>query len=101
MLQFNRFFVLITILAISTFSQTKWTFDKTHTQVKFSVTHLVITEVEGNFTSFDGNVETEGESFDNAKINFSIDVASINTDNEKRDGHLKSDDFFSAENSKK
>ncbi|MBU1100165.1 MAG: YceI family protein [Bacteroidetes bacterium] len=93
----KKMFILLVVFAVSSFAQTKWTFDKTHTQVKFTVTHLVITEVEGNFSSFDGSVETNGDNFDNAKINFTIDVASINTDNEKRDEHLKSDDFFSAD----
>ena len=97
MLHIKKMFILLVVFAVSSFAQTKWTFDKTHTQVKFTVTHLVITEVEGNFSSFDGSVETNGDNFDNAKINFTIDVASINTDNEKRDEHLKSDDFFSAD----
>ncbi len=78
-------------------AQTNWNFDKTHTNIKFNVTHLVISEVDGFFKTFDGKVSTKGDSFENAQVEFTIDVASIWTDNEKRDEHLRSDDFFNAE----
>jgi polyisoprenoid-binding protein YceI len=74
----------------------KWTLDKAHTNVKFSVTHLVISDVEGSFKTFDATMESSKPDFSDAKINFTVQVASINTDNEKRDGHLKSPDFFDA-----
>ena len=76
---------------------TKWTVDKSHTNVKFAITHMVIAEVEGAFKVFDGSVEHTKADWSDAKINFSVDVNSINTDNENRDKHLKSDDFFNAE----
>lgn len=75
----------------------KWTVDKAHSNVKFSVTHLVVSEVEGSFKLFDGAMENTKADFSDARINFTVDVTSINTDNEKRDNHLKSDDFFNAE----
>ncbi|WP_336514951.1 YceI family protein [Pollutibacter soli] len=78
-------------------AQTKWTVDKGHSNVKFTVTHMTVSEVEGNFKVFDGSVEHTKPDFSDAKINFTVDVASVNTDNERRDGHLKSDDFFNAE----
>ncbi|RYD55856.1 MAG: polyisoprenoid-binding protein [Sphingobacteriales bacterium] len=78
-------------------AQTKWNLDKGHSNVKFSVQHLVISETEGTFKMFDGNVVSAKPDFTDAKINFTVDVNSINTDDEKRDGHLKSDDFFNAE----
>jgi len=74
-----------------------WTLDKAHTNVKFSVSHLVISDVEGQFKSFDGTMESSKPDFSDAKVTFTIEVASINTDNEKRDNHLKSDDFLNAE----
>ncbi len=84
-------------LQIAYSSQTeKWTIDKAHTNVKFSVSHLVISDVEGNFKTFDGTMESSKQDFSDAKISFTAEVASINTDNEKRDGHLKSPDFFDA-----
>lgn len=75
----------------------KWVTDKAHTNVLFSVTHLVVSDVEGNFKSFDGSLEAAKADFSDAKINFTVDVNSVNTDNENRDKHLKSDDFFNAE----
>lgn len=75
----------------------KWSLDKSHSSVKFSVEHLVISEVEGTFKMFNGNIDAPGADFTGSKINFTVDVNSINTDDEKRDGHLKSDDFFNAE----
>jgi polyisoprenoid-binding protein YceI len=92
--------VLTLILGLtinSAVAQTKWTIDKNHTNVKFAVTHMMVSEVEGSFKVFDGTVEHTKPDFTDAKINFSIDVASVNTDNERRDNHLKSDDFFNAE----
>jgi polyisoprenoid-binding protein YceI len=73
-----------------------WTVDKPHTSVKFSVAHLVISDVDGNFKSFDGTMESSKPDFSDAKITFTADVNSINTDNEMRDNHLKSDDFLNA-----
>lgn len=75
----------------------KWNVDPAHSFVKFSVEHMVISEVEGNFKTFSGAVESPSADFSNAKINFNVDVNSINTDNEGRDKHLKGDDFFNAE----
>jgi polyisoprenoid-binding protein YceI len=77
--------------------ETKWTVDVVHSNVKFAVTHLVISEVEGHFKVFDGSMTHSKPDFSDAKINFTVDVSSIETGNDKRDGHLKSDDFFSAE----
>jgi len=87
-------------LALALFSivlvnaQSTWNFDASHSSVRFAVDHMVISEVEGKFTSFEGTVESSKEDFSDAKINFIIDVNSIDTDNEKRDGHLKNEDFF-------
>lgn len=76
---------------------TKWVIDPTHSEVQFKVKHLVISTVTGTFKSFSGAVETQGDDFENGVISFAIDVASIDTNQEQRDGHLKSDDFFSAD----
>ena len=94
-----RFFALVvfltSVLAIN--AQTKWTIDKAHSKVQFTVTHLIISEVNGLFKSFDGSIEASKSDFTDAKINFTVNVASINTENDGRDKHLKSDDFFNAE----
>jgi polyisoprenoid-binding protein YceI len=78
-------------------TQSKWTLDKAHSGVKFTVSHLVISEVEGSFKTFTGSITASKSDFTDAQIDFSVDVNSISTDNEMRDNHLKSDDFFNAE----
>lgn len=89
--------ILVLFAVLSLNAQSKWTADKTHSKVQFTVTHLIISEVTGQFKSFDINVQSSKDDFSDAKIDFSADITSINTDNEKRDAHLKSDDFFNAE----
>jgi len=86
-----------TVMAAAPVAATNWALDKSHSGVKFSVDHLVISEVEGNFKIFSGSVASPVPDFNNAKIDFTVDVNSINTDDDKRDAHLKSDDFFNAE----
>ena len=74
-----------------------WVLDKVHSNVLFSVTHLVVSDVEGSFKSFDGSMQATKPDFSDAVINFTVDVSSVSTDNEMRDKHLKSDDFFNAD----
>ena len=76
---------------------TTWNIDPTHSEIQFKVKHLVISTVTGNFKSFNGSLESEGDSFENASVSFEADIDSITTNNEDRDTHLKSDDFFNAE----
>lgn len=70
--------------------------DSMHSEIKFKVKHLMITNVTGEFTSFDVTMDTSAEDFSDAKINFSADIDSLNTNQADRDKHLKSDDFFNA-----
>jgi polyisoprenoid-binding protein YceI len=79
-------------------TRTKWAIDTTHSEVQFKVKHLVIATVTGTFKKFSGSVETDGEDFEGAEAEFTIDVNSIDTNQLQRDAHLKSDDFFSAAN---
>jgi polyisoprenoid-binding protein YceI len=93
-------FIILVMLTVtcSTFSsELKWKFDKAHSKVQFNVKHMIINDVSGNFKDFSGEVITKDNNLNEGKIEFTIDVNSINTDNEKRDSHLKSDDFFNAE----
>lgn len=71
--------------------------DTAHSEITFKVKHLMITNVTGNFTKFDATLTSSNEDFSDATISFEADTTSINTNNEQRDGHLKSDDFFAAE----
>jgi polyisoprenoid-binding protein YceI len=74
----------------------KWTLDTTHTQVGFSVKHMAISTVRGRFTKFEGAGETDA-SGKIVQARFSIDAASIDTNQEQRDAHLRSADFFDSE----
>ena len=78
-------------------AQSVWVLDPTHSEVQFRAKHLVISTVTGNFKSFEGKAVSENEDFSNANIEFSIDAASIDTNQEQRDAHLRSADFFDAE----
>ncbi len=77
---------------------TQWAIDPTHSEVQFKVKHLMVSTVTGLFTHYEGTLTMNGDDFEDATIAFSADVASITTGNEQRDGHLKSADFFDAEN---
>jgi polyisoprenoid-binding protein YceI len=95
MKKINTLFVLLLLTGVA-FAQT-WTIDKAHSRVGFNVTHMGVSEVEGKFNEFDGTVVAKSDDFNGAVIEFTSKTASIDTDNEKRDGHLKSPDFFEAE----
>lgn len=77
---------------------TKWVIDPTHSEVQFKVKHLVISTVTGSFKTFEGTAETENEDFEGAKVTFSADTTSIDTNQAQRDEHLKSGEFFDSEN---
>ena len=79
---------LLTLMVIAgaAVAQTTWTIDKNHSKVGFNVTHMAVSEVEGKFNDFNG-----------AQVEFVSKTASVDTDNERRDNHLKSPDFFDAE----
>jgi polyisoprenoid-binding protein YceI len=71
--------------------------DAAHSEINFKVKHLMITNVTGTFREFNAEMESNTPDFSDATIRFEADVNSISTNNEQRDGHLKSDDFFNAE----
>ena len=89
------------ILVVSLFvplltSAQVWTLDKAHSQVNFAVSHLVVAEVTGGFREFDVTFESTKEDFSDAQVSASIKTETIDTGNEKRDGHLRADDFLNA-----
>jgi polyisoprenoid-binding protein YceI len=76
---------------------TTWKIDPAHSEITFKVKHLMITTVTGYFKVFEGQLVTEGEGFNTtSSVQFSADIESIDTKNEQRDGHLKSEEFFDA-----
>jgi len=78
-------------------STTKWALDATHSELGFKIKHLMISNVSGRFNSFDVTAETGDDNFGDADISATIDVSSIFTNNEQRDGHLRNSDFFEIE----
>jgi polyisoprenoid-binding protein YceI len=88
---------LFIISSFMLFAQSaKWNYDASHGKIGFSVSHFGISETEGKFTKFDGQVISGKPDFSDAQIQINIAVNSINTEDEKRDAHLKSPDFFDA-----
>lgn len=77
-------------------STTKWVIDPTHSELGFKVKHLMISNVKGVFTNYKATID--GENFATSPLKVTIQAASINTNNTDRDNHLKSADFFDAEN---
>jgi polyisoprenoid-binding protein YceI len=77
---------------------TTWNIDAAHTHVEFAVKHMMISTVKGRFAGVQGTVTTPSGDFADAAVDVTIDVASIDTRQEQRDGHLRSADFFDAEN---
>jgi len=76
-------------------AQINWKVDNSHSKLGFSVVHAMVSEVEGKFRVYEGVVSSKTDlDFTDAAISFTADAASINTEDEKRDGHLKSPDFF-------
>ena len=76
---------------------TVWEFDMAHSKISFVVDHMVISQVEGRFDSFTGSVISDKSDFSDVKTEIVIDPKTIDTDNERRDGHLRSPDFFDAD----
>ncbi len=75
-------------------TKTKWSIDHDHSIIEFKVRHLMMMHVRGEFKTFDASIYTNDKDFKTSEIDLWIDVASISTGNEKRDDHLKSQDFF-------
>ncbi len=74
-----------------------WKIDPSHSQITFTVRHMMISNVRGRFESFDGKVEFNEEDPEKSRVEIKIDAASINTRDSMRDNHLRSADFFDAE----
>ena len=91
------FLFVLALLQVSMFAQSKWAVDKGLPKVGLIIIHLVISEVDGFFKTYSGTMTSGKTDFTDATITFTVDVKSICTDNEMRDTHLKSTDFFDAE----
>jgi polyisoprenoid-binding protein YceI len=81
-------------LAGSSAQAATWVLDPAHTNIGFSVKHMMLSNVTGEFDKFSGTIKSEDDDPKSVEIDVTIDAASIDTHNEKRDAHLKSPDFF-------
>jgi len=90
--------VIVTALFFSfkTLAPSVWKLDAAHSKLGFSVTHMVVSDIEGAFTKFDATINAVNEDFTDASVTMTADVATVNTAQDRRDGHLKSADFFDA-----
>ncbi len=85
----------VAIMALPALAEaTPWTIDADHSNVGFSVSHLMVSHVKGNFNKYTGVVDLNDKDITKSNVNVSIDAASINTNVQKRDEHLRSADFF-------
>jgi polyisoprenoid-binding protein YceI len=84
------------LFAFRAVDSTTWTADSAHSRFGFSITHLGVNEIQGDFKKYECAITTSKEDFSDALVDVSADISSINTENEKRDEHLKSADIFDA-----
>lgn len=97
----NRLFraialVLLVCLAVPAFAADPYKVDVTHSNINFTIRHI-FSQVSGRFTKFSGTVMFDQSAFDKFAVDITVQTASINTDNERRDAHLRGADFFQAD----
>lgn len=83
-----------TLMSAAAFAQTTWNVDKAHSKLQFTITHMAVSDVDGSFKDFTATIVAAKPDFSDAKISLTANTASVSTDNDQRDGHLKSADFF-------
>ena len=81
----------------ATKTTTTWTIDTAHSVLEFAVKHMMFTTAKGRFQDFSGTIAFDENNVENSSVDVTIQTASINTNTEDRDAHLRSDDFFAAE----
>jgi len=81
-------------------ANTKWVIDPSHSEILFKVKHLMITNVKGEFRKFEAELNSDGSDFSNSSVSLKIEADSVFTNNDERDAHLKSADFFDVANYK-
>jgi polyisoprenoid-binding protein YceI len=96
-MRFKSLLLAAALASSSVLAADTYNIDASHSSVGFAVKHLVISTVKGNFTDYSGTIMFDEKNPANSSVNVTIKAASINTDNDKRDQHLRSGDFFDAE----
>ena len=92
--------LIVQLFVLSSSFAAKWDLDPSHSSVTFGITHLSISNVKGQFKDFSAQIESEKEDLSDVKVNFVIQANSVDTGNEKRDKHLKNEDFFNVDKHK-
>lgn len=82
------------LLSFTAIEASTWTLDKSHAKLGFSITHLMVSDVEGSFRSFESKITSTKADFSDAVVELTADANSIDTDNDKRDEHIKNADFL-------
>jgi polyisoprenoid-binding protein YceI len=93
-------FVAMTFSMFTMHAQTPkivWNLDNAHSSVKFGIDHMVVSEVDGRFKEFSADIKADKADFTDAKGSFTVQLKSVDTDNDKRDEHLRGADFFNVE----
>lgn len=93
----TTFLLAFILVQYCAFAQSVWTLDKAHSKIGFTVTHHMISEVDGYFADYEGTITTTKEDFSDAVFELTIKTASLTTNFEMRDNHLKSADIFDVE----
>ena len=86
--------LLAFLLSFTVKAQSSWSLDKNHGKLGFTITHLMLSDIEGSFKNFDAKITAPKADFNDAVVEMTAESTSINTDNEKRDNHLRTADFF-------
>lgn len=82
------------LLSFTAIEASTWTLDKSHAKLGFSITHLMVSDVEGSFRSFESKITSTKADFSDAVVELTADANSVDTDNDKRDEHIKNADFL-------
>src|ERR1700761_6889708 len=96
----KKIITLITAVALSTaaFAQSTWKVDRAHSRLTFSITHMAVSDVDGSFKDFEVTITSSKPDFSDARVEMIAKTASVNTENEQRDTHLRSPEFFDVAN---
>jgi polyisoprenoid-binding protein YceI len=87
-------FTAVALLAFKPIADGTWTVDSAHSKLGFSITHMMVSDVDGTFKNFTATITSSKDDFSDAVVELSADVNSVSTDNEARDKHIKNPDFF-------
>jgi polyisoprenoid-binding protein YceI len=90
--------IVVALFSTAAFSQTTWNVDRMHSKLQFTVTHLMVSDVDGEFKDFSATITAAKPDFSDAKFQFTANATSVNTGVDQRDNHLRSADFFDVAN---